>query len=215
MISIDTYRADPCGGLSIPYHKAKALILPPWLRVVHQRDFCAEDWSGWKDTPYFRLYHDLEAVPFSPVPAPYRLEAAGEEHCPAIAELIRLCYGWDTPAEEVLSWRDAAVFRPELWLLVRDGGGALAGAAMGEFDPEVGEGTLEWVQVHPEHRRRGLGAALTAALLERLSDMADFATVSGEVMNPTAPEALYRRCGFTGEDVWHVLKLEGNASYTI
>ena len=35
---------------------------------------------------------------------------------------------------------------------------------------------------------------------------ATFATVSGQCNNPTNPEALYRKCGFTGSDVWHVLR---------
>ncbi len=33
-----------------------------------------------------------------------------------------------------------------------------------------------------------------------------FATVSGKVTNKTKPEKLYRRCGFTGDDIWHILK---------
>ena len=205
MISISEYRADPCGSLSIPYHKAKDLLLPPHLRIVHQRDFQNAQWAGWVDQPYFRLEHPLRPLPRLPVPAPYRLEAAVEDDSPAIAELIRLCYSGDTTAEEVRSWRKRPVFCADLWLLARDQIGALSGAAIAEFDRETGEGALEWVQVRPVHRRRGLGAALVSALLERLAGMADFATVSGEVRNPTAPEALYRRCGFSGQDIWHIL----------
>jgi len=205
MISIAEYRADPCGSLSIPYHKARDLSVPPPLRIVHQRDFREAQWAGWVDTPYFRLYHPLKPLPHLPAPPLYRLETAVEGDCPAIAELIRLCYGRAMAAEEVRSWRERPVFRAELWLLAWDQIGALSGAAIAEFDRETGEGALEWVQVHPSHRRRGLGAALVSALLGRLAGTADFATVSGEVRNPTAPEALYRRCGFSGQDIWHVL----------
>lgn len=35
---------------------------------------------------------------------------------------------------------------------------------------------------------------------------ARFATVSGKVNDPSAPQRLYRKCGFTGDDVWHILK---------
>jgi hypothetical protein len=33
-------------------------------------------------------------------------------------------------------------------------------------------------------------------------------TVSGEVDNPTAPERLYRRCGFSGSDIWWAMRRE-------
>ena len=38
-----------------------------------------------------------------------------------------------------------------------------------------------------------------------MKGIADFATVSGKVDNETNPEALYRKCGFVGNDVWHIL----------
>ena len=41
------------------------------------------------------------------------------------------------------------------------------GAVLAEFDPEMGEGVLDWVQVHPDHRRRGIGVTLVSTLLER------------------------------------------------
>ena len=44
------------------------------------------------------------------------------------------------------------------------------------------------------------------SLLNRMAGRAAFATVSGQVNNITNPEGLYRRCGFTGSDVWHILK---------
>lgn len=36
-------------------------------------------------------------------------------------------------------------------------------------------------------------------------EKSDFVTVSGKVDNDTKPEFLYRKCGFTGEDIWHIL----------
>lgn len=180
------YLADPCGTLSIPYYKEKSLTAPPGIRIVHERDFSPEDWAGWQDSPYFRLYHGLSHIPRILPPEGYRLSGMEEA--------------------EILSWRRRPWFRPELWLQMLDGGGQMAGAALAEFDFEMGEGALEWVQVHPDHRRRGVGAALVSALLEQLEKIADFATVSGEINNPCMPETLYRRCGFTGNDIWHILR---------
>ena len=49
---------------------------------------------------------------------------------------------------------------------------------------EIGEGSLEWIQVLPEYRGQGLGTKLVLELLCRLKDKAAFVTVCGEVDNP-------------------------------
>lgn len=84
--------------------------------------------------------------------------------------------------------------------------GKIAGTGIAEFDAQMGEGILEWIQVSPECRGRGIGTYLVAELLHRIAAKAEFATVSGQVRNPSEPEKLYRKCGFTGNDVWHVLR---------
>jgi hypothetical protein len=43
------------------------------------------------------------------------------------------------------------------------------------------------------------------ALLSRLEQRAAFTTVAGIVGDRSNPEGLYRRCGFTGNDVWWLL----------
>lgn len=200
------YLADPCGTLSIPYYKGKSLTVPPDLRIVHQRDFSPEDWEGWQDTPYFRLYHNLSHIPPAHTPDGCQISNIDVADCSAVSELIGLCYGFTLSEAEVYSWRQRPWFRPELWLQLLDNKGQMMGAVLAEFDPEMGEGVLDWVQVHPDYRRRGIGVTLVSALLEQLRKMADFATVSGEINNPCMPEALYRRCGFSGNDVWHILR---------
>jgi len=61
------------------------------------------------------------------------------------------------------------------------------------------------IQVIPEYRHRGLGQAVVNRLLLNMVGKADFVTVSGQVNNNTNPEKLYRRCGFQGNAVWHVI----------
>lgn len=70
----------------------------------------------------------------------------------------------------------------------------------------IKEGALEWIQVLPEYHGNKLGKALVIELLKRLKPYARFTTVSGELDNKTNPERLYRRCGFIGDDIWHILK---------
>ena len=82
----------------------------------------------------------------------------------------------------------------------------LIGSVLCDYDAETGEGIIEWLQVLPKYRGRGIASALVCKGLKIMSGFADFATVSGECENVTNPEGVYRKCGFTGNDVWHILR---------
>ena len=82
----------------------------------------------------------------------------------------------------------------------------IVATGIAELDPECNEGVLEWIQVSENYRRCGLGSYIVIELLWRMKDIAQFVTVSGQCNNPTNPESLYRKCGFTGNDVWHILR---------
>lgn len=158
--------------------------------------------------PYFRLLHwgaptapaTLEAR-FAFAPAQPITEAA------TVSDLICRSYETLQPTPEmVLSWTTHAAYDPQLWLWVVDRQvDRPVGLGIAERDPTVPEGSLEWIQVLPAYRRRGLGSALVCELLRRLADQVAFTTVSGEQANAQAL-ALYRRCGFGGDDVWWLLE---------
>ena len=84
--------------------------------------------------------------------------------------------------------------------------GEIIASGIAEQDATIREGVLEWIQVSPAYRRRGWGRIIVYELLWRLTDQADFVTVSGKVNERTAPRALYDRCGFGEAVIWHVLK---------
>ena len=99
------------------------------------------------------------------------------------------------------------MYAPDLWLWVVDRRtGAPAALGIAEFDDTVPEASLEWVQVLPAYRRRGLGGGVGCELFRRVEGRADFTTVAGQIDNESHPEALYRRCGFEGYDVWWVFR---------
>ncbi len=52
-----------------------------------------------------------------------------------------------------------------------------AATGIAEFDVRIGEGILEWIQVSPEYRNRGLGAFVVNELLYRMQGKAGFVTV--------------------------------------
>lgn len=197
MMTLREYLQDPCGSLSVPYWKWKTISLPEDMKIYHDRDFVPE--KGYHDTVYFRLRHDLRDLPESVS----GVHQARTSDFAAMADIICRCYPgirFDAASLEALTRN--AVYAPKLWL-VAEAEGEIAGCLIADLDRDAREGILEWVQVLPRFRRRGLGRALVLEALRRMDG--DFATVSG--CEPTA-ECLYRACGFTGQDRWHILRKE-------
>ena len=205
MLALQSYLNDPCGTASLPYWKCKGIVVPDNMRIVHDRDFSDDMLRKYSDEPYFRLYHDLKSI--------QSMTMEGVEIVPAassINEFVRLINAsYDdlrVTAEQMESYQQTPVFCPDLWVLLKEKRtGAILGGGIADYDREIGELILEWIQVLPEYRRRGYGQVIVNSLLSKMQGVAKFATVSGKVSNPTDPEGLYRRCGFTGNDVWHIL----------
>lgn len=204
MISNDEYLRDPCRAASIPYWKAACIVVPENVKIVHEDDFCLEMFERYIDEPYFRLRHDLKAVEPVAVPEGYSLcHGTADEYAAHIHE----CYGNGMTPAEVHSFTMKKVYCPELWLALRDSKtGKIVATGIGELDQETGEGVLEWIQVSEKYRGNGLGCCIVRELLRRMKTKAGFVTVSGQCNHPTNPEAMYRKCGFAGNDVWHVMR---------
>ncbi len=205
--TLDEYLKDPCGTLSIPYWKSKGLNIPAHMRIVHHRDYDAASYDGYADEPYFRLLHPLKNL-YPAGNSAFSCKTAAEEDLPLIVQIINRSYtDLSVTLEQMRGYRHTAAFAPELWIIAYQAGTPL-GCGNADFDPEAREGVLEWIQVLPEHRGRGIGRFIVNELLCRLEGHADFATVSGKVNSAAKPEMLYRKCGFTGEDVWHIMTKE-------
>lgn len=204
-ISKVEYNSNPCRCSSIPYWKAKSIVVPDDMIILHEDDYTNTEYPQYVDAPYFRLYHDLKGLSAPMLPQGVSLCKAELQD---FADHINGCYAGICITEaELQNYTERLVFNADLWLAVKDDQiGVIVATAIGELDMEIGEGVLEWIQVSENRRGQGLGRYLVSELLWRIKDVADFATVSGQCHNPTNPEKLYRKCGFTGNDVWHILK---------
>ena len=204
-VNREEYLRDPCGASSLPWWKGPGPALAEDIRVVREDAFDPEEWKGWRDEKYFKLMHGLRDLERPILPAGF---CPGELEAREYARHIALCYEREGVTEaELAQYRARPVYAPELWVSLVDGTTrAVAASGIGEMDPETGEGTLEWIQVTPCCRRRGLGEWLVRELLWRMRGRAKFATVSGRVDNPSNPMGLYEKCGFSGRVIWHVLR---------
>lgn len=207
MITKEQYLSEPCKAASIPYWKAKSITVPDSMQILHQDDFDEIEYRQYIDEPYFRLRHDLQGLSTPLLPQGYSLCKAtlGD-----FAVHINCCYDDIGITEaELRSYTTRPVYDTALWLAVKDDQtGNIVATGIAELDREIGEGVLEWIQVSKGHRGNGLGSYIVSELLWRMKAKANFVTVSGQCNNITNPEKLYRKCGFTGSDVWHILRKE-------
>jgi predicted acetyltransferase len=205
MIDKFDYCANPCKTASLPFWKAKAITIPNGMWIVHRDDFEESEYRNCIDEPYFRLKHDLQALSAPVMPQGYSLSQADLHD---FSTHINSCYdGISITEAELLNYTTRPVYDADLWLAVKDSQtGVIVATGIAELDKEIGEGVLEWIQVSESHRRNGLGNYIVSELLWRMKDTAKFATVSGQCHNRTNPEGLYRKCNFTGSDVWHILR---------
>ncbi|MDE7361006.1 MAG: GNAT family N-acetyltransferase [Oscillospiraceae bacterium] len=207
MITIEEYRNDPCKALSVPYWKAKNLSVPPNMKIVHDSEYDAALLDKYNDRKYFRLMHHLKAIPDFKI-TKFEFSGISTYMIDELSDMINLSYAHSSigvTADYIRNLTTSEVYCPELWI------GAfyakrIIGSVIGEFDRITGEAVIEWLQVLPEYRNSGIASALVCRVLKKMCDIADFATVSGECGNPTNPEYVYRKCGFEGSDIWHILE---------
>lgn len=211
MIEIDAYRKNPCGTYSIPYWKNKHIQIPENMKIVHDRAFEDELLLEYNDEKYFRIKHDLKDIKQVSLEEFY-VETASIEDIPLLQELINRSYeDLSVSCDQLLGYTKSEVYDENLWVIVYEKEtDKVIACGIAELDKEIREGVLEWIQVLPQYRGRKVGQLLVNELLMRLQGKADFVTVSGKVNNATNPEKLYRKCGFTGEDIWHVLTKKGS-----
>lgn len=203
-LTAEAYIADPCGASSLSYRKTTELHVPDSVTIVRDDAFCGVP-EGLTDTVYFKLRHNLRNLQPAPVPDGYSIVHADTA---AFARHINACYSSEgvTPGE-LERYKEHDAYRAYLWIALQiNRTGEIAATGIAEIDASIGEGTLEWIQVSPAHRRRSLGRWTVNELLCRMRDEAAFATVSGRADNPTDPFGLYRRCGFTDPVYWHIIK---------
>lgn len=202
-VDVKEYLSDPCSASSLPFWKIGRFPVPDGIRIVRGDEYDRADFSG-TDEPYFKLMHDLKNIKTALLPEGYRIALCDTAE---LAKHINECYPRErvTP-DELELYKLRPVYDETLWIAAaEEKSGLIAASGIGEFDAQTGEGILEWIQVSPSHRRKGLGAFLVCSLLQKLRHRAKFVTVSGRLNAGSDPVKLYISCGFTHPVIWHVI----------
>lgn len=200
----ELYRADPCRASSLSFRKTEETVIPENMTVLREDQFDASECKG-MDEPYFKLVHRLTEVECPELPAPFAVVRGSVGD---FARHIGECYTEEgVTAEELAEYTHRPGYDPDLWIAVADTmNGRIVASGIAETDSRIGEGSLEWIQVSPEYRRKGLGWYIVCELLRRMRGKVGLATVSGRLNHPDNPLALYRSCGFTDCVIWHVIR---------
>ena len=215
-MNIREYKSNPCRLSALPYWKSKSFKVPSNMLVIHNDEYIEKLISlnidtKYIDTQYFRLKHELKEfnkdINLDKQFKYCEVDTRSYDDLIKVVNIINECYeDIKVDLDKVMGWTNNKVFNPKLWIFIVDNS-VQQPIALGiaDQDKNIREGMLEWIQVLPRYRRRGLGKALVTLLLIKFYNNVDFVTVSGKRYNLNIPEKLYRSCGFIGEDVWHIL----------
>ena len=201
----EVYLANPCKASSLPFWKTNLINIPDNMKIVLEEDVASIAVQGYTDERFFKLIHRMKDIK-KPV-----LDNQYEIVCCEVSEYAKhnnACYDdVGISVEELMNYQTHTVYDRDLWIAVTESGqNKVVASGIAELDADIKEGILEWIQVSPKHRGKGLGKFVVNELLWRMKDKAEFVTVSGKVDNPTNPRELYIACGFSGEEIWHVMR---------
>ena len=203
--NIKDYQEDPCAYSALPLYKEIRLDTSK-TRVVHESKLLNKEKKNNDARRFFRLHHDLTKVKEQSVSGYGVRYVDFDKDLRLIEEIIEASYtDLRLRQEELTRMIRDRVFDPSLWMfLVEEKTKKEVGLIIGQYDRLVGEVVVDWMQVLPAYRGKGLGKMLLSYMLGHVPKEAKFATVSGDKDNPSSPESLYRACGFKGEDVWYI-----------
>ena len=203
MISPQDYLQDPCRASSLSFRRTNTTVIPENVLILRDDEFAEIPYPA-IDEPYFKLIHRMEWIDQIPLPEDFEMIQCDTAD---YADHIRECYdGIYISADDLLKQETYPGFAPGLRIAISERNRKkIIASGIAEYDPLVGEGILDWIQVSPAYRRKHLGKYIVLELLHRLQGKADFVTVSGKTNNPDHPIALYKSCGFADMTIWHII----------
>lgn len=201
----EVYLANPCKASSLPFWKTNRVDIPENMKIVLEEDLQSVAVREYLDERYFKLIHRMNNIEKPVLDNRYEMVCC---EVPEYVKHIAVCYdGVGISTEELMSYQMHAVYDWDLWIAVTEcGHNTIIASGIAEVDKDIKEGILEWIQVSPGYRGKGLGKFVVNELLWKMKDKADFVTVSGKIDNPTNPRSLYMACGFSEEEIWHVMR---------
>ena len=202
------YISNPCRYSALPLYK-DIRVDKKNVTTLHNDDYNESVFNQYSSHErFFRISHNLNEIDEVMVSGFTFRTCDISKDIDVVRQIINQSYD-DIKIynEQILLMVKDRVYYPDLWVFIIDEK-TNQEVALGicNYDKYVGEVELDWIQVLPQYRGKGLAKMLVLNLLKKSPSSAIFATVSGDLDNPSSPENLYRKCGFYGEDIWHILR---------
>ena len=199
----ETYLQNPCGTLSIPYWKNKTIQLSNSIKIFHKNKFDESKYKENEFQRFFRIKHNLLKIQKT-----QKCQTILTKDIEELINMINISYQnkqISINIDDVNEWMKHPVFNKSLWVCIKENSKMIA-SGIAEYDFEIKEGILEWIQVLPEFQHKGYGKRIVYELLYRLKELGSASVaVSGTLDNKSNPERLYRSCGFSGDDIWYII----------
>jgi len=202
------YIENPCRYSAIPLYKLDK-IQDYNIVVLHDQDITNYDFENYSTHQrFFRLIHRFKNIQTNDIEGYHIRTFNLDKDITLAVKLINNSYQDIHISElQIRAMLNSKYYYKDLWVfIVDDRTNKEVALGICQFDDNIKEIDFDWIQVLPKYRGKGLGSMLVSNLLLKSSIYGDFATVSGDLDNRFSPENLYRRCGFYGEDIWHVLQ---------
>ena len=198
------YLENPTGASALSFWKTCNFKTPAHIIVLNEIEFNSNLLETHTDQVYFKLVHCLDDVDKQYISDEFIFVKASTED---FVKHINSCYQEEgLTVSELEFYKKKSVYDEDLWICLYDKeNDAIVATGIAEFDNDIKECYLDWIQVSEKYRGQGLAKAIVYELLRRLKEKASFVTVSGRVDNKTNPEKLYESCGFEDKVLWHIL----------
>lgn len=201
----EQYILNPTRASSLSYWKTNAFKMPSNIIVVNEKEFSDYFLTDYEQELFFKLVYYPDALKQYVLPGNIKFKKIDLED---FVTHINSCYESEgISLRELSSYRQRPVYDERLWIcLYNTDQDRIVATGIAEYDDDIKEGSLDWIQVSEEYRGQGFGSIIVYELLNRLNGRAKFVTVSCRVDNQTKPELLYQKCGFKDIAMWHVLR---------
>lgn len=218
MISIQKYLKDPSNSLFLPYNKAKRTTMRSDMMLVNSQKFNDVLYREWNKKTYFKFKHNLYNLTSKHLDDKFYYHTVTEDDMNIVQELLSNQEPDELLNNNVIDLTKEDTYFKDFWILLYNKKHFIkdketkkkiflpVGVIIGSLDRMTNEAIIENIEIIPEFRKYELYKSLVTELLLRISCVADFATVRGNVENSINLQELYRDCGFEEESTWYLLK---------
>lgn len=204
---VSEYLKNPCRFSALPLYKEVRQNND--ILVVHNNEFKEELVKNSKlHQKFFRITHNFKDVNIVDIPGYKTKKCNINIDSKKVIDIINKSYlNIKFTKDEVNLMIKDVVYSSKMWIFIIDETTNIE-VALGicQYDKITLEVIFDWIQVLPEYRGKGIGSMLVSHLLSIPPEGSKFATVSGDIDGTSSPEKLYRKCGFIGTDIWHIIK---------